>query len=301
MSLRYRNWGVVAFKDHPRMQEALEFLESWAAHHGAQLHFHKGLDRLLPPDTVRHDTKTLLQHSDALLSLGGDGTFLSTAHMGMRRRLPILGMNFGRLGFLADITLETAERDLTAVAMGEGLCEDRPFLEAQVRRGRKLIWKGLALNELCIQARRPVSMIEVAVRTDEGLLANYWADGLIIATPTGSTAYSLALGGPIVQPGVAAILITPKAPHSLTVRPLLIPDSNILHLSTCTEGGASIYADGHESFPIEPGDAITVCKSTRSVPVLRPRGLAFAESLSRKLGWSGHPAFTPIPGMRAQP
>ncbi len=298
MSLRYRNWGVVAFKEHPRMGEAVEFLRDWADRNGARLFFHQALDKLLDPALPRHSGPQLLQRCDALLSLGGDGTFLSAAHMGLPRRLPVLGMNFGRLGFLADITLETAERDLTDIACGEGLCEDRPFLEARVQRGRKLVWKGLALNEICLQARRSVSMIEVAVHTDEGPLADYWADGLILSTPTGSTAYSLALGGPIVQPGVAAILITPKAPHSLTVRPLLLPDHNVLRLSTCTPEGANLFADSHESFPVEPGDRITVRKSDKAVPVLRPKGLAFAESLRRKLGWSGRPAALPLPHCR---
>ncbi len=293
MTLKYRNWGVVAFKDHPRMGEAIGFLQAWAKCHGAKLHFHRELSRWLDPSVPCSSDEELLARADALLSLGGDGTFLSAAHMGAGRKLPILGLNFGRLGFLADIALETAERDLTAIARGEGLCEERPFLEAQVRRQGKLVWTGLALNEICLQARRLVSMIEVTVATDEGLLAEYWADGLILSTPTGSTAYSLALGGPIVQPGVAAILITPKAPHSLTVRPMLLPDHHVLRLSTCTHEGANLVADSRVEFPVEPGDRITVKKSRKVVRVLRPQGLAFAEILRRKLGWSGRPASHP--------
>lgn len=288
--IKIRNWGVVAFKDHPRMGEAVGFLQAWANRNGAKLYFHQELSRWLDPSVPCCTDDVLLQKSDALLSLGGDGTFLSAAHMGVGRKLPILGINFGRLGFLADIALETAERDLTAIAMGDGLCEERPFLEAQVRRGGKVIWTGLALNEICLQARRLVSMIEVTVSTDDGLLAEYWADGLILSTPTGSTAYSLALGGPIVQPGVAAILITPKAPHSLTVRPMLLPDHHVLRLSTCTQEGAVLVADSRLEFPVEPGDRITVKKSRKTVSVLRPQGLAFAEILRRKLGWSGRPA-----------
>lgn len=293
MTLKYRNWGVVAFKDHPRMGEAIGFLQAWARRHGAKLHFHQELSRWLDPSVPCCSDEELLSRSNALLSLGGDGTFLSAAHMGVGRKLPILGINFGRLGFLADIALETAERDLTAIAMGEGLCEERPFLEAQVRRDRKLVWTGLALNEICLQARRLVSMIEVTVSTDDGLLAEYWADGLILSTPTGSTAYSLALGGPIVQPGVAAILITPKAPHSLTVRPMLLPDHHVLQLSTCTPEGAVLVADSRTEFPVEPGDRITVKKSRKTVRVLRPKGLSFAEILRRKMGWSGRPVAHP--------
>ena len=204
MTLKYRNWGVVAFKDHPRMGEAIGFLQAWARRHGAKLHFHRELSRWLDPSVPCSSGEELLARADALLSLGGDGTFLSAAHMGAGRKLPILGLNFGRLGFLADIALETAERDLTAIARGEGLCEERPFLEAQVRRQGKLVWTGLALNEICLQARRLVSMIEVTVATDEGLLAEYWADGLILSTPTGSTAYSLSAGGPILLPDTQA-------------------------------------------------------------------------------------------------
>lgn len=290
MKLKYRNWGVVAFKEHPRMGEAIGFLQAWARRNDARLFFHRELSRWLDPSVPCCDDKDLLRQSHALLSVGGDGTFLSAAHMAQGRKTPILGLNFGRLGFLADITLESADKDLTLIAAGQGICEERPFLEAVVMRGGKRIWTGLALNEICLQARRSVSMIEVTVATDEGPLAEYWADGLILSTPTGSTAYSLALGGPIVQPGVDAILITPKAPHSLTVRPLLLPDHHVLRLSTCTGEGANLIADSRESFEVEPGDRITVRKSRKAVPVLRPAGLAFAEILRTKLGWSGRPA-----------
>jgi NAD+ kinase len=167
-------------------------------------------------------TATLVEDSDVILSFGGDGTLLNSAHEVGSRATPILGINIGRLGFLADIEVSQVEATVLRLLEGDYRIEPRMVLEASTDSGQDLQARW-ALNEFVLLRSGETSMLAIEVNVDGLALNTYWADGLIIATPTGSTAYSLSVGGPILVPGCGAIVLTPSAPHALTARPSILP------------------------------------------------------------------------------
>jgi len=222
--------------------------------------------------------------ADILLSIGGDGTFLSSVPYVLECNIPIAGINCGRLGFLADISSENLEGALLQIINGEFTLEKRSLLQVFEPVG---CFNGFnyALNELTVHKLDNSSMIQIETYINGEFLANYWADGLIVSTPTGSTAYSLSVGGPIVMPDLEGLVITPIAPHNLTVRPIVVPDDVEVELRVTGRGQQFLVSFDHRSIPFDFSSHIKVRKAPAKVSVVKLKGQSFYSTLRNKLMW----------------
>ncbi|MDR1331610.1 MAG: NAD kinase [Tannerella sp.] len=221
---------------------------------------------------------------DVALSVGGDGTFLRTAALINRRRIPILGINTGRLGFLADVSEDQIADALTELTEGSYRTEERMLLELQTAGGE---FQGYnhALNEVAILKRDTSSMITIHTYLNGEYLTSYQSDGLLIATPTGSTAYSMSVNGPILLPQSDNIVLSPVAPHSLNVRPLVIPGSHSIRLVVESRTQSFLTALDGRSEVMQIGTELTVKKGSYTLNVVKPRHHTFYRTLREKLMW----------------
>jgi NAD+ kinase len=226
---------------------------------------------------------------DVAAVIGGDGTMLHALSQLDNFNKPVAGINIGTLGFLTTCT--DAELDIFARALATGAftTSRRTLLSATLRRSGQQTEQFLALNEITLARGETGRLITLKVNVDGDLLNEYRADGLIVATPTGSTAYSLAAGGPLIAPGADVFLITPICPHSLSQRALVLPDTCVIELTSEDPCRAPMLftVDGRDSVRIHEGDHIEVRKSPRTLDLLRLRGSSFYAALRQKLGWQG--------------
>jgi len=231
--------------------------------------------------------------ADLAVVVGGDGTMLSAARRLAQARVPLIGINLGRLGFITDIPLPDARQALTHVIRGEYTVEERVLLEGRVVRGADTLYSGVALNDVVINRAGRGGMIELRVAYDDVFMYSQRADGLIVATPTGSTAYALSASGPIMHPGLNAILLVPVAPQTLSNRPILLPDSGTLNITLTmmgrVESGASVHFDMQTWSDCQPGDRIDVRRSQHTIRFLHPKDYSFFSTLRHKLHWNRMP------------
>ena len=230
--------------------------------------------------------EALGQKVDLIIVLGGDGTLLSAARALHGQNVPILAVNLGGLGFLTSVTLDELYPLLEQVLKGEHRIGERMMLEAEILRSGKGAQRERALNEAVANKAALARMLDFDVFVDTRHVGRYRADGIIVATPTGSTAYSLAAGGPIIQPDLDAFVITPICPHMLTNRPLVIPDTSRVELDfTAADEPVYITLDGQIGFQLKPQDRVTITKSKNRVALVRPPSKTYFEVLRSKLKW----------------
>jgi NAD+ kinase len=224
--------------------------------------------------------------ADALVVLGGDGTLLAASRL-LDRPIPVLGVNFGSLGFLTETTLPELYPTLQGVLDGRYECEERRLLRAEVRRGGRAEVVADVLNDVVITKAGPSRIIELDVSVDGLFVSSFRADGIIVSSPTGSTAYNLAAGGPILQPSLPAIVITPICPHMLTNRPLVVGDEARIEVRLRAARDVEVYAalDGQETFAFADGDHVLVTGSPRRLKLVRAPGRDYFEVLRTKLKW----------------
>lgn len=223
---------------------------------------------------------------DFVIVLGGDGTLLSTARSVARAGIPILGVNLGSLGFLTEVKEGEIIQALEAIHAGRCDVTERCMLHCQLRRNGECVASYEALNDVVVNQSALARITDFDVRVNGAFVANYKADGVIIATPTGSTAYSLAAGGPILTPNITAFVITPVAPHALTNRPLVVPDSVLIEVSMrATSEKAYLTVDGQQGMPLADGDIVQCKKSQFSVKLLKLAERSFFDVLRTKLKW----------------
>ena len=233
-----------------------------------------------------HPQQQVIDFADLLVVLGGDGSVLAAARALGDRDVPILGIQLGRLGFLTQIRPEEVEAALDKLAGGEVRVVERSRLAVSVRRGDAEVARGLALNDAVITKGSALArMIELEARVDADRVASFRSDGLIVSTPTGSTAYNLSAGGPVVAPGVAAIVVTPICPHTLSLRPLVVPDERRIEVELRSPEEATLTRDGQVATALLPGDRVSLERAphpARFVAVAEPDPF---ETLRTKLGW----------------
>jgi NAD+ kinase len=228
----------------------------------------------------------LVEESDLLVVLGGDGTLLAAARLLGDRLIPILGVNLGSLGFLTSVTLDELYPLLEATLAGKHETSERMALQAQLIRGGTAAEGARALNDAVITQAALARLMGFDVHVDGVHVARYRADGIVVATPTGSTAYSLAAGGPIVVPEVHAFVITPICPHMLTNRPLVIPDYSRIEIAPEQQGEpVSLTLDGQVGFQLLPGDRVGIQRAKSRVHLVRAAGRSYFDVLRNKLGW----------------
>jgi NAD+ kinase len=284
-----RSLGVVALKGNTG--PVMEVVRAFAAAHP---HVKVSLNSHLRPYagkglTVRSDAY-LATKVDALLSLGGDGTFLAAARLAHAKEVPVLGVNLGRVGFLADVSPADLSVILEHLLHREYTLRHRMLLQVEHWRGRKLLRRDIALNEVAFAGVMGTQMIELEVKANGNFLTGYRVDGLLVSTPTGSTAYALSAGGPIVHPAASAILLTPMNPASLSVRPLVLPDS--MKIEVCNvmsrARALNLFSDGRQRGDVLPGDVVRLSKHPQRLRIVRPQGSSYFDSLRNKLGWTGN-------------
>jgi NAD+ kinase len=221
---------------------------------------------------------------DIALSVGGDGTFLKTAARVNRRSIPILGINAGRLGFLADVGEEEIDACLEGLFRKDYRIEERTLVRLHTEE-RLFSGYNYALNEIAILKRDTSSMLSIHASIDDEFLATYMADGLIIATPTGSTAYALSVGGPVIVPQSASLIIAPIAPHSLNMRPLIVPDSSVISLVIESRTDTFLVSLDGRSEPFPAGALLTIAKADYKALVVKRNSHTFYNTLRKKLLW----------------
>lgn len=220
-----------------------------------------------------------------IFSIGGDGTFLNTIPYVRDKKIPIIGINSGRLGFLANISQQDIENAIDSIFKKKYCTEKRSLIELDSGELNLFSDFNFALNEVTIHKRDSASMIKIHTFVNDVFLNTYWADGLIIATPTGSTAYSLSVGGPIVMPDSESFIITPIAPHNLTVRPLIVSDKNEITLKVEGRCNKFLTSLDHRSETFPKGSVLKVRKANFNIEMLRLKNHHFFSTLRNKLMW----------------
>jgi len=277
--------GLVVKNDREAEQKAQAF-EQWL--HERNITVVRQQHR--PPNHVGVDKQILPVPTDLLcvFVLGGDGTFLGAIRWIGDQQVPVLGVKFGEVGFLA----ETVEEDLFTVAQSildkKFTTSERMRLQVSVFRGEQAVARETVLNDVVMNKGTLARLADIETRIDGHYLTTYRADGLIIATPTGSTAYSLAAGGPVLQPAVPGIIMTPICPFTLTNRPLIVPDSAVISLRVAKKASDLMLTfDGQAGLELTDGDIIEVIKSDHPVQMIAVPGQNYYDVLKAKLRWSG--------------
>lgn len=222
---------------------------------------------------------------DAIVVFGGDGTMLSVARLMGKNRTPILGVNLGSLGFLTEVTLDELYPALEQLLAGKHTIECRGMLKTQVHQGAGEVKVYHALNDAVINKGALARIFSIDAFVNDDFIANFHADGMIISTPTGSTAYSLAAGGPIVFPSLQSILMTPICPHTLTNRPLVIPAESRVRLVLKSGDDVMLTVDGQVGLSLREGDEIICTRSHYQIELIRPRHKSFFTVMREKLKW----------------
>jgi len=282
----------VAIVAKPHMEEAMMVvrkLTAWLKRQGVEPKIEARVGQRLDHEPSFPLAKPP-RDAQLFIVLGGDGTLLSVVRAMGARQIPILGVNLGSLGFLTDVALSQLYPALKSILAGDYVIQSRIMLDASLRRDGQLLTRQTVLNDVVITKGAIARIIEVEVRINEEQVAIVRADGIIVSTPTGSTAYSLAAGGPILYPGLGSMLITPICPHTLTQRPVVISDRSEVDLTLRGESD-EVYAtfDGQASEVMEPGDTVNVRKSRNAVKLVHFPGHEYFRLLRHKLRWAERP------------
>ncbi len=277
---------VIVAKIGPKEEvRVAEEMGAWLRRRGVRVRFDAETSRALGrKDGVSR--KSMPAGTDLAIVAGGDGTLLSVARAGAPRGVPILGVNFGGLGFLTELQPDELYPGLEKMLRRESRIEERQALRVRFRRGGRVRREHLMLNDAVITKSAPARMITLDVRVDGEEVATYTSDGLIVSTPTGSTAYNLSAGGPILDPRMSAFVIAPICPHTLTYRPLVVPGTVKIeiHLRS-TQETVYLTLDGQVAIPMRAEDAVTVDRHPCPVRLLRVAPWDFFEVLRGKLHW----------------
>ncbi|MDR1936349.1 MAG: NAD(+)/NADH kinase [Candidatus Accumulibacter sp.] len=228
--------------------------------------------------------------ADAAIVLGGDGTMLNVARHLARHRVPLVGVNQGRLGFMTDVARTDMLSCVDDLLSGRFTTESRLLLSGEIVRGGRVVASNLALNEVVVDKGAIGRLIDFDLYVDGEFLYNLRSDGVIVSTPTGSTAYSLSANGPIMHPQVSGIALVPLCPHSLTNRPVLVGDRNAIEIRIVHADDSRVHFDGQVTFDMKSGDVMRIRRSEDSVCFLHPPGYSYFAMLRKKLHWSRQPA-----------
>ena len=227
---------------------------------------------------------------DAVIVIGGDGTLLGVGRHLAGANIPVIGINMGRLVYMTDIPLQEVAQILPQMLQGSYELDSRSLLEAEVVRENAITHFGLALNDVVVNRSRLTGMVELAVSVNGSFMYNQRSDGLIVATPTGSTAYSLSSGGPILHPRVDGIVLTPISPHALSNRPIVLPANVEITIEVAGGKDVSAHFDMQSLSTLQIGDQIRVRKSDKLVTLLHPKGHSDYRTLREKLHWNEYPS-----------
>lgn len=278
--------GIITKTTSPHAQGVMDGLVPWLRDKGLSVAIQEEYAGLAG-GTVSEFPKDLIPgRSDMLLVLGGDGTLLSVARLVEGHDLPVLGVNLGSLGFLTELAIEELYPSLRNVLEGDYRVEERVRLDVQLVRKGETVGGYMVLNDVVINKGALARIFDLDTFVNGERLTTYKADGLIVSTPTGSTAYSLAAGGPIVEPTLNVIIISPICPHTLTNRPLVVPGGSHIELRLLSDSGkVFLTLDGQEGTQLLTGDRVLIKESASRAKLIRTGSKSFFEVLSTKLHW----------------
>lgn len=281
-------FATIAITGKPSDTAVVETIQR-IAHHLGQ----KGRRILVDADIVDDDPAwqrvphhALADSADVIISVGGDGTLLHTARLAVDHDVPILGINRGRLGFLVDVSPSRLE-ELDRILGGDYIEDVRDLLHAEIRRDGKVLSSAIALNDVVLYKWNTARMIDFTVYVNQELITDYRADGFIVATPTGSTAYAMASGGPIMHPSVGAMVLLPISPHTLSNRPLVIGSENEIEIEVSPDAldRVGISCDGQADLGLPPDARLTIRRHKRKVRIMHPPRYRYFDILRAKLRW----------------
>ncbi len=282
-----KKFGIVIKHNVRRAIEAAKKVGEWLESNQREVLIADDVDDLAKvwPKAKTASKDSLTMDCDLILVFGGDGTFLSIARHMVSRSVPILGINLGHLGFLTEFTEDTIYDELKRICKGEYSIQNKAMLDTSVIRAGKAIFSRPVLNDAVITNADIARILDTELTIDGISAAAIKADGMIVSTPTGSTAYSLAGGGPIVHPTVEASTITAICPHSLTIRPIVVPIASKISVKVAKKSGKALLTlDGQFGYDLEPGDIVQVTEFTKHrLQVIRPEGLEYFDVLRNKL------------------
>jgi NAD+ kinase len=287
MAAAFKTVAVVGKSDAANLPDILDQLVGVLRKRGISILMDPltaGASRARPDATI--DLTELPARADLTVVVGGDGTLISCARLMAERGVPLVGVNLGRLGFLTDIPADSVEPAIEAVLDGEFTAEQRTLLEGAVRRGSQTLFSTLAMNDVVVSRGAMGSMIELAVTVDGEFIYTLRADGLIVATPTGSTAYALSAGGPILHPALQALALVPISPHTLSNRPVAIRSTSKVEITLVRGVDARANFDVQAHWRLEPGDVVSVSAAAKPATLLHPRGYRYFSMLRQKLRWN---------------
>ncbi|MEO8060193.1 MAG: NAD kinase [Burkholderiales bacterium] len=287
MVSRFRHAALVGKYQSQGMRGVLEEIAQFLIRQGLEVSLET--QTALNTGITDHGAMTpdeLGRECDLAVVVGGDGTMLGIARQLARHGTPLVGINTGRLGFITDLPAGQFAESLAPMIAGDYEEERRTMLEGGVQRDGELIFEGFAMNDVVVSRGGAASMVELKVEIGDEFVANLRADGLIIGSPTGSTAYALSAGGPILHPGIAAWVLVPIAPHDLSNRPIVLPDTGEIGIEIVAGRDASVSFDMQSLASLLHGDRISVRRSAHQVRFLHPRGWSYYATLRRKLHWN---------------
>ena len=283
--------GIIAKRNKPEAAAIVSNLVEWLRPKKIEVYIEKEMEEFLRPTLSEGYWKSVEReemppHVEMIIVLGGDGTLLSVARQVWNKNIPILGVNLGGLGFLTEITLDELYSVLERVLRDDFEINEREILKAGVIRRGKRIAEFIVLNDAVINKGALARIIDLETTINDEYLSTFRSDGLIISTPTGSTAYNLSAGGPIVYPSLHTIIITPICPHTLTIRPIIIPDDvKIRALLKSRNEEVTLTLDGQQGFTLEFEDVVEVGKAEGRILLIKSPYRHYFELLREKLKW----------------
>jgi NAD+ kinase len=277
--------AIISRPARPEVAQILPDLLAWLRTQRYKIIFDSETARYGDGEEEIQRSEMASRHLDLIVVLGGDGTLLSAVRATAASDAPLLGVNLGSLGFLTDVPLSALFSMLDAIAQGRAPVEQRSLMQCDLLRGDQVLESYLAFNDVVVNKTTLARLNHYELFVDNAFVSSYRADGMIVATPTGSTAYSLSAGGPVVMPTVSAFLITPVSPHSLTHRPLIVPDSSVVEiLLRSEEEVAYLSLDGQPGVDLKDGDRVRCHRSGHKVSLFRTSA-DFFQVLRTKLKW----------------
>jgi NAD+ kinase len=288
MKIKLNSVGLVINYEKEKAQEITNWIVDWLSFKKIKVYVEEDKDKGIRRKDFSCTNEKLFNSVDLIISLGGDGTLLRAAKIAAIDGIPIFGVNLGGLGFLTQIGIDNLEIFLEKIYQGKCFLDERMMLDCIVKRKEKEIKKFTALNDIVIGKGAFARLISLATYINDDYVITYSADGLVISTSTGSTAYSLSAGGPIVNPNINSMILTPICPHTLSARPLIIGENDQVRITLeLSEEEVMVTIDGQEGFTLEPKDEVIVKKSIYKTRLIAFKEKSFYAILREKLRWSG--------------
>lgn len=286
--MELKSVGLVVNYEKEKAQEITLRIVDWLSFKNIKIYIEGDKGKTIGREDLSCPIEKFLNKVELIISLGGDGTLLRAARLSASTDIPVFGVNLGGLGFLTQIGIDDLEKSLEKLYQEKYFLDERMMLDCSVKRKGKEIKKFTALNDIVIGKGAFARIICLATYVNDDYVITYSADGLVISTSTGSTAYSLSAGGPIVNPGINSMILTPICPHTLSARPLIIGENDQVRITLeSNEEEVMVTIDGQEGFTLEPEDEVIVKKSSHKARLITFKEKSFYAILREKLRWSG--------------